>query len=66
MRRRLLILSFRRRFIWRVLPGALLWALVFTVLVGYVGMPISLVLVVAFAAIAVQALLIWSTAGRRR
>ena len=66
MRRRLLILSFRRRFVWRVLPGALLWALVFAVLVGYLGMPVGLVLVVAFAAIAVQALLIWSTAGRRR
>ena len=66
MRRRLLILSFRRRFIWRILPGALLWALVFAVLVGYLGIPINLVLVVAFGAIAVQALLIWSTAGRRR
>ena len=66
MRRRLLLLSFRRRFIWRVLPSALLWALVFAVLVGYLGLSVGLVLVVAFGALAVQALLIWSTASRRR
>jgi len=65
MRRRLLYLSFRRRFIWRVLPSALLWALVFAVLVGYLGISIDLVLIVAFGAIAVQVLLIWFTAGRR-
>ena len=66
MRRRLLILSFRRRFIWRVLPSALLWALVFVLLVGFLGLSIDLVLIVAFGALAVQALLIWFTAGRRR
>ena len=65
MRRRLLLLSFRRRFIWRVLPSALLWAFVFVFLVGFLGMSIDLVLVVAFGALAVQALLIWFTAGRR-
>jgi hypothetical protein len=66
MRRRLLILSFRRRFLWRVLPSALLWAFVFAFLVGYLGLSVGLVLVVAFGALAVQALLIWTTAGRRR
>ncbi len=66
MRRRLLLLNFRRRFIRRVLPSALLWAVVFAVLVGYLGQSFGLVLVVAFGALAVQALLIWFTAGRRR
>lgn len=65
MRRRLLLLSFRRRFIWRILPSALLWAFVFAFLVGVLGMSIDLVLIVSFGAIAVQALLIWFAAGRR-
>jgi hypothetical protein len=64
MRRRLLFLSFRRRFLRRALPGALLWALVFAVLVGVVGLPIDLVLLVAIGALAVQAVLLWFT-GRR-
>jgi hypothetical protein len=64
MRRRLLFLSFRRRFLARVLPGALLWALVFVFLVGVVGVRLDIVLIVAIVALAVQALLIWSTAGR--
>ena len=65
MRRRLLFLSFRRRFIWRVLPGALLWGSVFAVLVGYLGLSFDLVLLVAVLALGVQALLIWTTARRR-
>lgn len=65
MRRRLLFLSLRRRLVWRVLPGALLWALVFTLLVGVVGLPLDLVLVVAIGALAVQALVLWRTSGRR-
>jgi hypothetical protein len=65
MRRRLLLLSFRRRFIWRVLPSALLWAVVFVFLVGYLGISIDVVLIASFGALAVQALLIWSTARRR-
>jgi len=64
MRRRLLFLSFRRRFIWSVLPGALLWALAFAFLVGYLGLSFDLVLLVAFSALGVQALLIWMTARR--
>jgi hypothetical protein len=66
MRRRLLFLSFRRRFIWRVLPGAFLWALLFAFLVGWVGLPLDVVFIVAIGALATQALLIWSTAGKRR
>ncbi len=65
MRRRLLLLSFRRRFIWRVLPSALLWAFVFVFLVGVLGMSIDLVLIVSFGALAAQALLLWFAAGRR-
>ena len=66
MRRRLLVLSFRRRFVWRVLPGALLWAFVFALLVGVLGLPLDLVLIVAIGALGVQALVLWSTAGGRR
>jgi hypothetical protein len=66
MRRRLLLLSFRRRFVWRVLPGALLWAAVFALLVGVVGLSLDLVLIVSLGALAVQALVLWSTAERHR
>jgi hypothetical protein len=66
MRRRLLFLGFRRRFVWRVLPGALLWAFVFALLVGYLGIPVDVVLLTAVCALGVQALLIWMTARSRR
>jgi hypothetical protein len=66
MRRRLLFLSFRRRFLARVVPGALLWAFVFVFLVGVVGIRFDIVILVALGALAVQALVLWSTAGRRR
>jgi hypothetical protein len=66
MRRRLLLLSFRRRFIWRVLPGAFLWAFVFAFLVGVVGLSFDVVLVVAIGALAVQAVLLWSGGSRHR
>ena len=66
MRRRLLFLSLRRSLVLRVLPGALLWALVFAFLVGVLGLPFDLVLIVAIGALAVQALVLWSTAGGRR
>ncbi len=66
MRRRLLLLSFRRRLVWRVLPGALLWAFAFALLVSVLGLPLDLVLILALGALAVQALVLWSTAGRRR
>jgi hypothetical protein len=66
MRRRLLFLSFRRRFLWRVLPGALLWGFVFAFLVGYVGISLDIVLLVSIGALGIQAVLIWVTASRRR
>jgi len=66
MRRKLLFLSFRRRFLWRVLPGALLWAFVFAFLVGVVGLSFDLVIVIAICALAVQALVLWSASARRR
>lgn len=66
MRRRLLFLSFRRRFVWRVLPGALLWAFAFVFLVGYLGFSLDLVLLIAIGALGVQALLLWTASGRRR
>jgi hypothetical protein len=65
MRRKLLILSLRRRFVWRVLPGALLWACVFAFLVGVVGLSFDLVIVIALCALGVQALVLWSASARR-
>jgi hypothetical protein len=64
MRRRLLMLSFRRRFLFRVLPGALLWAAVFTLLVGVLGLNLGVVLAISLAALAVQGLVLWTTARR--
>jgi hypothetical protein len=65
MRRRLLFLSFRRRFLARVVPGALLWAAVFAVLVGVVGVGFDVVLMIAIGALAVQAVVLWSLTSRR-
>ncbi len=65
MRRQLLILSFRRRFAARVLPGALAWAAVFAVLVGVLGIRLDVVLIIALGALMVQAVVLWSTTGRR-
>ena len=65
MRRRLMMLSFRRRFLVRVLPGAFAWAAVFAVLVGVVGLRVDVVLAIALGALAVQAVVLSSTARRR-
>jgi esterase/lipase len=65
MRRRLLMLSFRRRLLFRVLPGALLWAAVFALLVGVVGLSLGVVLAISLAALAVQGLVLWTAARRR-
>jgi hypothetical protein len=65
MRRRLLMLSFRRRFFFRVLPGALLWAAVFALLVGVLGLNLGVVLAISFVALAVQGLVLWTAARRR-
>ena len=66
MRRRLLLLSFRRWFLASVLPGALLWAFVFVFLVGVAGVRVDIVLIVAICALASSRTMIWVTAGRRR
>jgi len=66
MRRRLLLLSFRRRFLARVVPGMLLWALTFVLVIGVLGLSFDLALLIAVVALAVQALVSWSMAGDRR
>jgi hypothetical protein len=66
MRRRLLWLGFRRRFLVRVVPGALLWALAFAFLVAVAGVPFDVVILVAIGALIVQSLVLFSLAGRRR
>jgi hypothetical protein len=66
MRRRLAWLGFRRRFVARVLPGALLWAVAFVFVVGVVGLPLDVTLIVALTALGAQALVTWYAASRRR
>jgi hypothetical protein len=66
MRRRLLLLSFRRRFLVRVIPGALLWALAFFFVVVVVGVSFNVAIVVALCALGVQTLALTLTTGRRR
>ncbi len=67
MRRRLLLLSFRRRFLARVRAGsAALGASSFALLVGVLGLRLDVVLAVAIGALVVQAIVLWSTAARRR
>ncbi len=66
MRRRLLWLSFRRRFLARIVPGALLWAFTFMLVVGVLDVPFDLAVFISIGALAVQALVLWSLAGRRR
>jgi hypothetical protein len=66
MRRRLAWLGFRRRFVVRVLPGAALWALALFVVVGVMGVNFAIAVVIAIAALTVQALVIAFTAPRAR
>ena len=66
MRRRLAWLGFRRRFVWRIVPGALLWALAFAFVVGVVGLPLDITLIVAMVALGAQALVMWYATSRRR
>jgi hypothetical protein len=66
MRRRLAWLGFRRRFVARVLPGALLWAAALVFVVGVVGVPLGVAFAIAFAALGVQAVVMWFTATPRR
>ena len=66
MRRRLLWLSFRRRFLASILPGALLWAFAFIFVVGVVGLRVDIALAVSIGALTIQALVLWVASGRGR
>ena len=65
MRRRLLLLSVRRRLLLRVLPGAVLWAAAFILVVGVIGVRADVAVLVALCALALQSVLVVVGAGRR-
>jgi hypothetical protein len=65
MRRRLAWLGFRRRFLVRVLPGAVLWAAAFVFVVGVLGVRVDVAMFIAIGALALQALVVYGTASRR-
>ncbi|MEI6727970.1 MAG: hypothetical protein WCN81_17355, partial [Actinomycetes bacterium] len=65
MKRRLAWLGFRRRFFLRILPGAVLWAAAFVFIVNVVGLTPSLAMLVALAALGLQAIVVWQLASRR-
>jgi hypothetical protein len=54
MRRRLAWLGFRRRFLARTIPGIALWTGAFVLIVGVLGVPIDVALVVSLGALVVQ------------
>ena len=64
MRRRLAWLGFRRRFIVRILPGAVLWALALVFVVVVVGLDLRIAIAIALGALAVQAIVLSSTSRR--
>jgi hypothetical protein len=66
MRRRLARLRFRRRFFGRVLPGAALWACALVFVDRVVGVRLEVAIGVALAALAVQAVVVFALAARRR
>jgi len=66
MRRRLAWLGFRRRFVVRILPGAFMWALALFFVVGVLHLNSKIALVIALAALALQAIVVSSTSARRR
>ena len=66
MRRQLTWLRFRRRFFGRELPGAALWALALVFVVEVVGVRLEVAIAVAFAALAVQAVVLFALAARHR
>jgi hypothetical protein len=66
MRRRLAWLGFRRRFLVRVAPGALLWAVALVFVVGVVGVRLDVAVGVALLALGVQALALSLLASRSR
>jgi len=65
MKRRLAWLGFRRRFFLRILPGAVLWAATFVFIVNVIGLTPSLAMLVALAALGLQAVVVWQIASRR-
>lgn len=65
MRRRLTWLSLRRRMAYRVLPGALLWALALAFVVRVVGLPLETTLLLSIAAVLLQVTLLWLGGVRR-
>jgi hypothetical protein len=54
MRRRLAWLSFRRRFLVRTVPGALLWTATYVLVVAVIGVPIDIAIMVSFGALLLQ------------
>ena len=66
MRRRLLWLSFRRRFLASILPGALLWAVALIFVVGVVGLRLEVAVGIALLALGVQAVALLLVAARSR
>jgi hypothetical protein len=66
MRRRLAWLGFRRRFVGRILPGAFLWAAALVIVVEVVGVSPEVALLVALAAVGVQAAAVRLLRPRRR
>ena len=66
MRRRLAWLGFRRRLLLKVVPGALVWAAAFVVVVDVIGVSPGLTAAIALAALALQAVAVWSLTLPRR
>lgn len=66
MRRRLAWLSFRRRLVARILPGALLWSVALLFVVTVVGVTLSTAIVVALCALLVQLIVLYMRQPDRR
>lgn len=66
MRRRLLLLSLRRRLLVRVVPGVLLWALAFAFVVDVLGVRLDIALAISLGALALQTLVMAIDTGRHR
>ncbi len=64
MRRRLAWLGFRRRFVARILPGAVMWAVALVFVVGSIGLDLRIAIAIGLGALAVQALVLTSTSRR--
>ena len=64
MRRRLAWLGFRRRFLLRTIPGVLLWTAAFVLIVGFVGVPMDVALIVSLAALLLQFTILYVLARR--